>query len=153
MDASPGRIGSEKENAMRRSGSSWPAAALVKPGARRGSNTTSTRARSCSSRSPIPLPTLAPTNARRLFVLDTAFPAAEAAKTYVLNGTTGAIEGMFNQAYWPNFAVSPDGTELYAVDYLLGEAHPRQAQRLHRGARCTHAWMSRRTFRCRPGGC
>jgi hypothetical protein len=41
---------------------------------------------------------LAPTNARRLFVLDTAFPAAEAAKTYVLNGTTGAIEGMFNQA-------------------------------------------------------
>src|SRR6202163_4927592 len=59
---------------------------------------------------------LSPTNARRLFVLDTAFPAAEAAKTYVLNGTTGAIEGMFNQAYWPNFAVSPDGTELYAVD-------------------------------------
>jgi methylamine dehydrogenase heavy chain len=59
---------------------------------------------------------LAPTNARRLFVLDTAFPAAEAAKTYVLNGTTGAVEGMFNQAYWPNFAVSPDGTELYAVD-------------------------------------
>src|SRR5208337_4315765 len=59
---------------------------------------------------------LTPTNARRLFVLDTAFPAAEAAKTYVLDGTTGAIEGMFNQAYWPNFAVSPDGTELYAVD-------------------------------------
>lgn len=59
---------------------------------------------------------LTATNARRLFVLDTAFPAAEAAKTYVLNGTTGAIEGMFNQAYWPNFAVSPDGTELYAVD-------------------------------------
>src|ERR1700681_2460713 len=58
---------------------------------------------------------LSPTSARRLFVLDTAFPAAEAAKTYVLNGTTGAIEGMFNQAYWPNFAVSPDGTELYAV--------------------------------------
>jgi methylamine dehydrogenase heavy chain len=23
---------------------------------------------------------------------------------------------MFNQAYWPNFAVSPDGNELYAVD-------------------------------------
>jgi methylamine dehydrogenase heavy chain len=23
---------------------------------------------------------------------------------------------MFNQAYWPNFAVSPDGAELYAVD-------------------------------------
>ena len=23
---------------------------------------------------------------------------------------------MFNQAYWPNFAVSPDGGELYAVD-------------------------------------
>jgi methylamine dehydrogenase heavy chain len=59
---------------------------------------------------------LSPTHARRLFVLDTAFPAAEAAKTYILDGTTGALEGMFNQAYWPNFAVSPDGTELYAVD-------------------------------------
>lgn len=59
---------------------------------------------------------LKPTNPRRLYVLDTAFPAAEAAKTYILNGETGAIEGMFNQAYWPNFAVSPDGTELYAVD-------------------------------------
>jgi methylamine dehydrogenase heavy chain len=67
---------------------------------------------------------LAPTNARRLFVLDTAFPAAEAAKTYVLNGTTGAIEGMFNQAYWPNFAVSPDGAELYAVD-TYWEKHTR----------------------------
>lgn len=60
--------------------------------------------------------TLTPTHARRLYVLDTAFPAAEAAKTYILDGATGAIEGMFNQAYWPNFAVSPDGTELYAVD-------------------------------------
>jgi methylamine dehydrogenase heavy chain len=60
--------------------------------------------------------TLAPTDARRLFVLDTAFPAAEAARTYVLDGATGQIEGMFNQAYWPNFAVSPDGGELYAVD-------------------------------------
>jgi methylamine dehydrogenase heavy chain len=60
--------------------------------------------------------TLSPTDARRLFVLDTAFPAAEAARTYVLDGATGQIEGMFNQAYWPNFAVSPDGSELYAVD-------------------------------------
>jgi methylamine dehydrogenase heavy chain len=60
--------------------------------------------------------TLTPTHARRLYVLDTAFPAAEAAKTYILDGATGAIEGMFNQAYWPNFAVSPDGAELYAVD-------------------------------------
>ena len=60
--------------------------------------------------------TLKPTHARRLYVLDTAFPAAEAAKTYIVDGATGAIEGMFNQAYWPNFAVSPDGTELYAVD-------------------------------------
>jgi methylamine dehydrogenase heavy chain len=59
---------------------------------------------------------LSPMHARRLFVLDTMFPAAEAAKTYVLDGTTGALEGMFNQAYWPNFAVAPDGTELYAVD-------------------------------------
>lgn len=60
--------------------------------------------------------TLSPTSPRRLFVLDTMFPAAEAAKTYVLDGSTGALEGMFNQAYWPNFAVSPDGSELYAVD-------------------------------------
>ena len=67
---------------------------------------------------------LDPTNSRRLFVLDTAFPAAEAAKTYVLDGSTGAIQGMFNQAYWPNFAVSPDGTELYAVD-TYWEKHTR----------------------------
>jgi methylamine dehydrogenase heavy chain len=60
--------------------------------------------------------TLSPTNPRRLFVLDTAFPAAEAARTYVLDGASGQVEGMFNQAYWPNFAVSPDGSELYAVD-------------------------------------
>jgi methylamine dehydrogenase heavy chain len=60
--------------------------------------------------------TLSPTHPRRLFVLDTMFPAAQAAKTYVLDGSTGAIEGMFNQAYWPNFAVAPDGRELYAVD-------------------------------------
>src|ERR1700691_4223626 len=67
---------------------------------------------------------LAPTDARRLFVLDTAFPAAEAAKTYILDGSTGALQGMFNQAYWPNFAVSPDGTELYAVD-TYWEKHTR----------------------------
>ena len=60
--------------------------------------------------------TLTPTDPRRLFVLDVAFPAAQAAKTYVLDGASGRIEGMFNQAYWPNFAVSPDGSELYAVD-------------------------------------
>ncbi|MGO9513272.1 MAG: amine dehydrogenase large subunit [Steroidobacteraceae bacterium] len=68
--------------------------------------------------------TLSPTNPRRLYVLDTAFPAAEAAKTYILDGTTGKLEGMFNQAYWPNFAVSPDGTELYAVD-TYWEKHTR----------------------------
>ncbi len=67
---------------------------------------------------------LTPTNARRLFVLDTAFPAAEAARTYVLDGATGKIEGMFNQAYWPNFAVAPDGAELYAVDTYF-EKHTR----------------------------
>jgi methylamine dehydrogenase heavy chain len=59
---------------------------------------------------------LPPTHPRRLFVLDTMFPAAEAAKTWVLDGSTGAVEGMFNQAYWPNFAIAPDGQELYAVD-------------------------------------
>jgi methylamine dehydrogenase heavy chain len=60
--------------------------------------------------------TLTPTDLRRLYVLDVAFPAAEAARTYVLDGANGQIQGMFNQAYWPNFAVSPDGGELYAVD-------------------------------------
>src|SRR5579863_1122683 len=60
--------------------------------------------------------TLTPTDPRRLYVLDVAFPAAEAARTYVLDGASGQIQGMFNQAYWPNFAVSPDGGELYAVD-------------------------------------
>ncbi len=68
--------------------------------------------------------TLSPTHARRLFVLDSAFPAAQAAKTYVLDGATGRIEGMFNQAYWPNFAVSPEGAELYAVD-TYWEKHTR----------------------------
>lgn len=67
--------------------------------------------------------TLGP-NPRRLYVLDTAFPAAEAAKTYILDGATGKIEGMFNQAYWPNFAVSPDGRELYAADTYF-EKHTR----------------------------
>ena len=67
---------------------------------------------------------LSPTNARRLFVLDTAFPAAEAARTYILDGTSGHLEGMFYQAYWPNFAVSPDGSELYAADTYF-EKHTR----------------------------
>ncbi|HTV50845.1 MAG TPA: amine dehydrogenase large subunit [Steroidobacteraceae bacterium] len=67
---------------------------------------------------------LSPTNARRLFVLDTAFPAAEAARTYILDGTSGHLEGMFYQAYWPNFAVSPDGAELYAADTYF-EKHTR----------------------------
>ncbi|WP_336695514.1 amine dehydrogenase large subunit [Delftia acidovorans] len=59
---------------------------------------------------------LTPTHARRLFILDTAFPAAQAAKTWIVDGPTGRIESSFSQAYWPNFAVSPDGSELYAVD-------------------------------------
>lgn len=67
---------------------------------------------------------LKPTDQRRLFVLDTMFPAAQAAKTYILDGSTGKLEGMFNQAYWPNFAVSPDGSELYAVD-TYWEKHTR----------------------------
>lgn len=59
---------------------------------------------------------LQPTDQRRLFVLDAAFPAAEAARTYILDGSTGKLQGMIPQGYWPNFAVSPDGSELYAVD-------------------------------------
>jgi methylamine dehydrogenase heavy chain len=67
---------------------------------------------------------LAPTNPRRLFVLDTAFPAAEAAKTYIVDGETGKLEGMFSQGYWPNFAISPDGSTVYAADTYF-EKHTR----------------------------
>jgi methylamine dehydrogenase heavy chain len=64
------------------------------------------------------------THSRRLFVLDTAFPAAEAAKTYIVDGETGKLEGMFSQGYWPNFAISPDGSALYAADTYF-EKHTR----------------------------
>jgi methylamine dehydrogenase heavy chain len=64
------------------------------------------------------------THPRRLFVLDTAFPAAEAAKTYLVDGETGKLEGMFSQGYWPNFAISPDGAALYAADTYF-EKHTR----------------------------
>jgi methylamine dehydrogenase heavy chain len=67
---------------------------------------------------------LPPTNPRRLFVLDTAFPAAEAAKTYIVDGETGKLEGMFSQGYWPNFAISPDGSTVYAADTYF-EKHTR----------------------------
>lgn len=68
--------------------------------------------------------TLSPAHARRLFVMDTAFPAAEAAKTYIIDGTTAKLEGMFSQGYWPNFATAPDGAYLYAVDTYF-EKHTR----------------------------
>jgi methylamine dehydrogenase heavy chain len=68
--------------------------------------------------------TLSPTHARRVFVLDVAFPAAEAARTYIVDGETGKLEGMFSQGYWPNFAISPDGTSLYAADTYF-EKHTR----------------------------
>jgi methylamine dehydrogenase heavy chain len=67
---------------------------------------------------------LSATHARRLFVLDTAFPAAEAAKTYIIDGETGRLEGMFSQGYWPNFAISPDGSAVYAADTYF-EKHTR----------------------------
>ena len=41
-------------------------------------------------------------NPRRLWVVDTAFPAAEASKVWILDGTSAKIEGMFNMGYWPN---------------------------------------------------
>ena len=67
---------------------------------------------------------LSPTHARRLYVMDVAFPAAEAARTYIVDGTKGTLEGMFSQAYWPNFAVSPDGAYLYSADTYF-EKHTR----------------------------
>jgi methylamine dehydrogenase heavy chain len=68
--------------------------------------------------------TLSPTHARRLFVLDTAFPAAEAGKTLVIDGDAGKLEGMFSQGYWSNFAISPDGSTVYAADTYY-EKHTR----------------------------
>jgi methylamine dehydrogenase heavy chain len=67
---------------------------------------------------------LSPTHARRLFVLDTAFPAAEAGKTLVIDGDNGKLEGMFNQGYWSNFAIAPDGSAVYAADTYF-EKHTR----------------------------
>lgn len=64
------------------------------------------------------------THPRRLFVLDTAFPAAEAAKSYIIDGETGKLEGMFSQGYWPNFAISPDGSAIYSADTYF-EKHTR----------------------------
>ncbi len=61
---------------------------------------------------------------RRLFVLDTAFPAAEAGKTYVVDGDKGTLEGMFSQGYWSNFAIAPDGTAVYGADTYF-EKHTR----------------------------
>ena len=56
--------------------------------------------------------------------MDVAFPAAEAARTYIVDGTSGQLEGMFSQGYWPNFAVSPDGAHVYAADTYF-EKHTR----------------------------
>jgi len=67
---------------------------------------------------------LSATSPRRLFVLDTAFPAAEAGKTYVIDGTTGKVEGIFNQGYWSNFAIAPDGSAIYSADTYF-EKHTR----------------------------
>ena len=67
---------------------------------------------------------LSPTSPRRLFILDTAFPAAEAGKTYVVDGTSGKVEGIFNQGYWSNFAIAPDGSAIYSADTYF-EKHTR----------------------------
>lgn len=67
---------------------------------------------------------LSSTHPRRLFVLDTAFPAAEAGKTLVIDGEHGKLEGMFNQGYWSNFAIAPDGAAVYAADTYF-EKHTR----------------------------
>ena len=67
---------------------------------------------------------LSPTHARRLFVTDVAFPAAEAARTFIVDGTQGTLEGMLPMGYWPNFALSPDGAFLYSADTYF-EKHTR----------------------------
>jgi methylamine dehydrogenase heavy chain len=68
--------------------------------------------------------TLSPTHPRRLFALDTAFPAAEAGKTLVIDGGAGKLEGMFSQGYWSNFAIAPDGSAVYGADTYF-EKHTR----------------------------
>ena len=82
---------------------------------------------------------LEPTNPRRLFVLDTAFPAAEAAKTYVLDGTHRGDSGHVQPGVLAELRRLAGRHRALRGGHLLGEAHPRQAQRLHRGARCAHA--------------
>jgi methylamine dehydrogenase heavy chain len=67
-------------------------------------------------------------NPRRLWVIDTAFPAAEASKTWIIDGNTAKIDGMFNMGYWPNVGFSPQGNEVYSLDsfwtkHTRGERH------------------------------
>lgn len=66
-------------------------------------------------------------NPRRIWVVDTAFPAAEAAKAWILDGASGKIEGMFNMGYWPNMGFSPDRSEVYSLDSFW-EKHTRGAR-------------------------
>ncbi|WP_026868726.1 amine dehydrogenase large subunit [Inquilinus limosus] len=66
-------------------------------------------------------------NPRRIWVVDTAFPAAEAAKVWILDGASGKIEGMFNMGYWPNMGFSPDKSEVYSLDSFW-EKHTRGAR-------------------------
>jgi methylamine dehydrogenase heavy chain len=67
-------------------------------------------------------------NDRRLWVIDTAFPAAQASKAWIIDGATAKIDGMFNMGYWPNLGLSPDGREVYSLDsfwtkHTRGERH------------------------------
>lgn len=66
---------------------------------------------------------LAP-NPHRIWVLDSAFPAAQASRAWILDGQTGRIEGSFNMGYWPNMGFSPDGREVYSLDSFW-EKHTR----------------------------
>ncbi|WMD18318.1 amine dehydrogenase large subunit [Achromobacter seleniivolatilans] len=66
-------------------------------------------------------------NPRRLWVLDTSFPAPQAAKVWILDGNSGQVEGMFNMGYWPNLGLSPDKLEVYSVDSFW-EKHTRGAR-------------------------
>lgn len=60
--------------------------------------------------------TLAPATPHRLYVLDTAVLATQAGRTWIIDGDKTVMEGMFYQGHLSNFAVSPDGTELYSAD-------------------------------------
>lgn len=59
---------------------------------------------------------LAPDMPHRVYGHDTAALATQAGRTWVVDGDKGAVEGVFYQGHLSNFALAPDGRELYSAD-------------------------------------